>query len=133
MKQRIDGIVRSLHPHRKNTGLVVGVIQRDHCSIFGYGNVSDAGPEPPCGDTLFEIGSITKVFTATLLSTTVVDGLLNLDDSVRDLVPALSNLPPEITPGPACHPHIWIAENAIECHLVNAPKSAQSVCSIYDG
>jgi len=97
MKQRIDGIVRSLHPHRKNTGLVVGVIQRDHCSIFGYGNVSDAGPEPPCGDTLFEIGSITKVFTATLLSTTVVDGLLNLDDSVRDLVPALSNLPPEIT------------------------------------
>lgn len=97
MREVIDNIVDSSRNHRKNTGLVVGVIQRDHCSVFGYGRKNDASVEPPRGDSLFEIGSITKVFTTTLLSISVADGFLNLDDPVRDRAPALSNLPPEMT------------------------------------
>ncbi len=97
MKEAIDNIVGSLFTHRENTGLVVGVVEGGHSSVFGYGRANDASAEPPRGDTLFEIGSITKVFTTTLLSILVADGLLNLEDPVRDLVPALPDLPPEMT------------------------------------
>jgi CubicO group peptidase (beta-lactamase class C family) len=97
VKVVIDNIVGSLSNHPRNTGLVVGVISRDHRSIFGYGKASDASAEPPCGDTLFEIGSITKVFTTSLLAILTADGLLKLNEPVRDLMPSLSNLPAEIT------------------------------------
>ena len=83
----IDSIVFSFDALPRNTGLVVGVVERDQCSVFGYGKASDPSAEPPRGDTLFEIGSITKVFTTTLLSVLVADGLVNLDDSVCELVP----------------------------------------------
>ncbi|MEE8391729.1 MAG: serine hydrolase domain-containing protein [Anaerolineae bacterium] len=97
IKGELDGIVDSLATHRKGTGLIVGVVKGDQRAIFGYGRASDARAEPPGEDTLFEIGSITKVFTATLLSILVADGLLSFDDPVRDLVPGLSNLSPELT------------------------------------
>ncbi len=97
MSAVIDNIVGALSDHPPNTGLVVGVISRDQHSAFGYGKASDAGAEPPSGDTLFEIGSVTKVFTTSLLAILAADGLLKLDDPVRDLMPSLSNLPGEIT------------------------------------
>jgi D-alanyl-D-alanine-carboxypeptidase/D-alanyl-D-alanine-endopeptidase len=97
MKAAIDNIVGALSNHPGNTGLVVGVISRDHRSVFGYGKASNASAELPSGDTLFEIGSITKVFTTSLLAILTADGLLNLNDPVRDLMPSLSNLPGEIT------------------------------------
>jgi D-alanyl-D-alanine-carboxypeptidase/D-alanyl-D-alanine-endopeptidase len=97
MREAIDRIVASLSGHPPNTGLVVGVIRADMSSVFGYGKATDAGAEPPRGDTVFYVGSITKVFTTTLLSILVADGLVNWEDPVRDLVPGLSNLPPQIT------------------------------------
>ncbi|NIM93351.1 MAG: serine hydrolase [Anaerolineales bacterium] len=96
MKAVIDNIVNSLSGHPANTGLIVGVIDRDHHSVFGYGKANDASAEIPSGGTLFEIGSITKVFTSSLLSALVADGLLKLDEPVRDLMPSLYNFPAEI-------------------------------------
>jgi CubicO group peptidase (beta-lactamase class C family) len=43
--------------------------------------------EPVTGDTLFQIGSITKVWTATLIMQLVNEGLLDLDRPVRDVLP----------------------------------------------
>jgi D-alanyl-D-alanine-carboxypeptidase/D-alanyl-D-alanine-endopeptidase len=97
VKEMIDSIVSSLSRRPPNTGLVVAAIRGDDRSVFGYGKVTDAGAEPPGGDTLFRIGSITKVFTTTLLSVLTADGVVSLDDPIRNLVPGLSNLPPEIT------------------------------------
>src|SRR4051812_42422039 len=42
----------------------------------------DAGADPVDEWTLFEVGSITKTMTATLLATMVVDGTLSLDTTV---------------------------------------------------
>lgn len=97
MKAAVDQIVGSLAQPTGNTGLVVGMIRGDHRSVFGYGRASDARAERPSGDTVFEIGSISKVFTTSLLAILTADGLLNLSDPVRDLMPSLSNLPAEIT------------------------------------
>ena len=46
------------------------------------------GGRRPCADTRFEIGSITKTFTALALAQTVVAGRLSLDTRVRGLLPA---------------------------------------------
>lgn len=97
MKDEIDGIVKSTFDQPENTGLVVGVIKNDRRSIFGYGKARADSDEPPRADTLFEIGSVTKVFTAALFSVAVAEGSLNPNDAIRDLVPQLSNLAPEIT------------------------------------
>ncbi|MFW9994384.1 MAG: serine hydrolase domain-containing protein [Candidatus Odinarchaeota archaeon] len=98
MREEIETIVNSLFALPKNLGLVVGVIKRDQITVTGYGKARDTVTEQPRGDTLFEIGSVTKVFTTTLLSLLVSEKLLDLDDPVCDLMPKLSNLPAEITP-----------------------------------
>ena len=51
------------------------------------------GRPAACADTRFEIGSITKTFTALALAQTVVAGRLSLDTRVRGLLPAGGALP----------------------------------------
>lgn len=97
MKDDIDYIVNDFFPDPKDIGLAIGIIKGEQHHVFGYGKAKETSVELPNGNTLFEIGSVTKVFTTTLLSLLVAEEKLNLDDSVRDLLPEISNLPPEIT------------------------------------
>ncbi|MGD9648099.1 MAG: serine hydrolase [Pirellulales bacterium] len=55
---------------------------------FFYGHVDDAGQRVPDRQTLFEIGSVSKTFTALLLADMVVRGELSLDDPVQKFLPA---------------------------------------------
>ena len=89
MKEKIDDLVRPLLSPQSNFGVLVGVVHADSNSVFRYGRISAKDPQLPGGDTLFEIGSLTKVFTAVLLSSMVDDGLVRLDEPVRDLLPEL--------------------------------------------
>lgn len=59
---------------------------------FAHGRVSDAHDAPPVDNqNLFEIGSITKSFTALLLLQLQVAGLLSLDDPLGKWLPQYSN------------------------------------------
>ena len=53
---------------------------------------------PPGGDTIFEIGSITKLFTATLLADMAGEGLVRLDDAVARHLPEGVRLPERSAP-----------------------------------
>ena len=64
------------------------------------GNVSvyhsgDFGPgQPPLDDrTMFQIGSLTKTFTATLLASMVLDGRVKLDQAVQSVAPQGVRIP----------------------------------------
>lgn len=59
-------------------GAAVAVIDQGKISYFTYGNKADG--EPVTLDTVFDIGSITKVFTTFLLKDLEVRGELNLHD-----------------------------------------------------
>src|SRR5688572_11560550 len=97
VKQALDRIIAPSLTARRNIGLAVGVIKDVQKQIFGYGTLNNTRMDPIDGTTLFEIGSVTKVFTSALLVSAAEDGLVGLDDRLCDLLPELSNLPREIT------------------------------------
>jgi len=70
----------------KATGVVVGVSAPGLRHAFGYG-VSRVGGEAPHGDTVFEVGSLTKVYTGLLLGLAVEDGSAALDEPLDAFFP----------------------------------------------
>ena len=81
----------------RGVGLAVGIIDRGERSTYGFGETRDGQCTSPDGRTLYEIGSITKVFTTTLLATLVVEKGLALQQPVREFLPEAPALPPSIT------------------------------------
>jgi D-alanyl-D-alanine-carboxypeptidase/D-alanyl-D-alanine-endopeptidase len=71
-----------------NAELVIAVYQHGKVSFQGFGKVSDANQNTPDENTIFEIGSVTKIFTATLLAEMVDDGTVKLDDPISLYLPA---------------------------------------------
>jgi len=89
----IDEAIQPLLKGKKGVGIVVAVIDRHGQRIFGYGGIAVNGDRAPDGDTVFEIGSITKVFTTAVLAQMARDGELKLDDPVKDHLPPEANVP----------------------------------------
>lgn len=74
-------------------GLVVGLLDPDGSRrVVAYG---DPGPDalPFDGESVFDIGSMTKVFTGILLADMVRRGEVELADPVADLLPSDVNVP----------------------------------------
>ena len=70
-------------------GIVVGMIADDpqESWVVGYGRLSATDDRVPDGDTVYEIGSITKLFTSILLAKAVLNGEVNLDDPISMYLP----------------------------------------------
>jgi serine-type D-Ala-D-Ala carboxypeptidase/endopeptidase len=75
-----------------NPSIVVGIVDKDGPHYSNFGKKSDNGAEAN-EHTIYEIGSITKVFTATLLSQQVIDGKLKLDDPIKNYLPSQVKIP----------------------------------------
>ncbi len=65
--------------------IVVAVSSGGRSQVYSFGEFADG--KAADGDTLFEIGSVTKTFTATLLARAVVEGRVSLDEPVAQVVP----------------------------------------------
>ena len=70
-------------------GAAIGVEHEGTQETAGFGVTSIADPLEVDADTLFQIGSITKTVTATLVMQLVEQGELDLDAPVRDYLPGL--------------------------------------------
>ena len=77
----------------RHVGVVVGVLKAEREWVIGSGTVGPGGASPPAANTIFEIGSVTKVFTAALLAAMVENGVVALDDPVQRFLPAGVELP----------------------------------------
>lgn len=71
----------------------VGVIQPGSSATAHGGTLAPDQPSAPDDRTLYEIGSISKVFTSLLLAEAVVRGELTLDTPIARLLPADVTLP----------------------------------------
>jgi len=67
----------------KADGLSIAVIENGDISFLNFGTVSRTTVQRPTETTVYEIGSITKVFTSLLLAHAVTDGRVNLQDDIR--------------------------------------------------
>jgi len=76
-------------------GIVAAEI--DHGAVH-YTSAGDFAPRPgiPPEKVIFEIGSMTKVFTGLLLADTVNEGKARLDDPIGKFLPASLKLAPEV-------------------------------------
>ncbi len=70
-------------------GAVVGITYRGEHHLFAHGLADRAGGVAVDGDTLFELGSISKLFTVTLAALAEERGFLSLDDRVAAHLPEL--------------------------------------------
>lgn len=82
---RVDAAAHQRVNDGEYPALVIAVVDGDQSGIYTYGKLSDG--KLPTADTVFEIGSITKTFTATLLAEAVTRKELHLDQPVASLLP----------------------------------------------
>jgi CubicO group peptidase (beta-lactamase class C family) len=87
LDRRVDSLIAPFMKKGNTVGLAVGVLQNGQTQVYGYGETARDNQLLPDGNTLFEIGSITKTFTATLLAYFVEEGKLQLDDPVNKYLP----------------------------------------------
>lgn len=81
--------VRPVMKHYGIPGMAVGVTIDGHNYVLDYGVASKSTGKLVDESTLFEIGSITKAFTASLVSYAQLTGKLSLSDEVSSDVPSL--------------------------------------------
>lgn len=75
------------HPDRI---LVIGILDHGKQTFYSAGTTSSGSK--PSQQTLFELGSITKVFTGIALASLVNEGAVELDQTIRTLIPAENKL-----------------------------------------
>src|SRR5580700_3490547 len=82
---RVDG--------SRAVGIVVGVIDEKGRQVAAAGKVSLDGTQQPDGDTVYEIGSVTKVFTSLILADMIEKGEVKPDDPVSKFLPPAVKVP----------------------------------------
>jgi len=73
-------------------GLSIGVLRGSESATVHLGKTNEKGPKPDNG-TIYEIGSISKVFTNLLLADAVVQGKFKLEQDAQDLLPKDVTMP----------------------------------------
>jgi CubicO group peptidase (beta-lactamase class C family) len=89
--------IRSIMANRvesgRAVGMVTGVIDEKGRQVVASGKVSLDGTQQPDGDTVFEIGSVTKVFTSLILADMIEKDEVKPDDPVSKFLPATVKVP----------------------------------------
>lgn len=84
LQAKVDRIIRPLMQAQGISGMAVAIYARDHAHYFSYGVASKADNVPVSRDTLFEIGSLSKTYTATLAALASAEGRLDLTAPAKD-------------------------------------------------
>ncbi|MET3105620.1 beta-lactamase class C [Oxalobacteraceae bacterium GrIS 2.11] len=89
MQNSVDAAIKPLLEKYQIAGMAVAVSVNGANHFFNYGLASRETKQPVTATTLFEIGSISKTFTASLASYAQLNGQLNLSDPASKYLPEL--------------------------------------------
>ncbi|MFE9190993.1 serine hydrolase domain-containing protein [Micromonospora sp. NPDC007208] len=78
---------------RRGVGAVAAAVTADSVVVHGAGSTGGPAPTVPDASTVFEIGSITKIFTALALARLSLAGTVSLDEPLQDLLPPGASVP----------------------------------------
>src|SRR5579883_1641162 len=93
VRQIVDATIPALMAKDGIPGMAVGVALGGKTYVFNYGVASIDPRRPVTGETLFELGSLSKTFTATMASWAQNQGYLKLTDPAAKYLPALAATP----------------------------------------
>ena len=100
-------LVDRIDTQHQSVGIVVGIISPEGRRVISYGHLNKDNSRTLNsyghlnkddsrtldGDTIFEIGSVTKVFTSLILADMVQHGMVALDDPVAEYLPPSVKVP----------------------------------------
>jgi CubicO group peptidase (beta-lactamase class C family) len=97
-ESRIDDVVMRAMTTFQTPGVAVGVVKDGQVVMAkGYGVRQAGGTDPVNAETVFQIGSNTKAFTAAALAILVDEGKIRWDDKVIDHLPDFRMSDPYVT------------------------------------
>ena len=67
-------------------GVLIGLIDGDSTYVFSFGTAAKGNTQQLTDSSIFEIGSLTKVFTASLLQVLVDEGKIAYDNTLADYI-----------------------------------------------
>src|SRR6056297_1619190 len=76
----------------RSKSIVVGIIDNGIEDYFAYGKPFNGKTEAANKNTIYEVASITKIFTTTLLADLIVKGQLSPDERLIEFLPDSVNL-----------------------------------------
>lgn len=85
----VDAAVKPAIEQHRLPGMAVGLTVDGKRYFYNYGQTARQGGRPVTNETLFEIGSVSKTFAATLAAYAEASGKLSLQDPVSRHLPAL--------------------------------------------
>jgi CubicO group peptidase (beta-lactamase class C family) len=89
VKDAVDAVIVPLMREETIPGMAIAVTIDGRNYFLNYGVASRESRQPVTNETLFEIGSVSKTFTATLASYAEIEGDLSLSDSASKYLPSL--------------------------------------------
>lgn len=93
VKAIVDGTIRPLMAQHDIPGMAVALTIDGRSYVFNYGVASKQSRAPVTDSTIFEIGSISKMFTTTLAAHGHVTGTLSLNEHPGRRLPRLKGRP----------------------------------------
>ena len=89
LKALVDATIKPLMQAQDIPGMAVAISIDGKAHYFNYGVASKESRQAVSSNTLFEVGSLSKTFTATLGAYAQATGKLNLNDNASQYLPAL--------------------------------------------
>jgi CubicO group peptidase (beta-lactamase class C family) len=103
----VDKLVKDHMQSPQNCGLSIGVFNNGKESFYNYGEVKRGSKTLATSSTIYEIGSVSKVFCGILLANAILENKVNAEDDIRNYLPGE-------------YPNLQVGDNYIQLiHLVN--------------
>jgi CubicO group peptidase (beta-lactamase class C family) len=89
LRNEIEKIIRydTEIDYKKTPGFIVTVIDNDNTFHFSFGSKTKQNKEEISAYDIFEIGSVTKVFTSRIIDILVNENVIKVDDTVNSFLP----------------------------------------------
>lgn len=94
----VDALGAKLYRESGATGMVLVVVRGNQSVFHGYGRIAPGSNEIPTEDSTLRLCSLTKIFTADLLTKLVADKTVRLDDPLQQYAPTGDVVPERMKP-----------------------------------
>ncbi len=93
---KVNSIVKEIYEENPDLGISVGLIYNDEKHFFNYGSINREKERQVDNQSVFEIGSVSKLLTSYLIAQQVEKGNIQLNDYIDDYLSGYFRMNPAI-------------------------------------